>query len=85
MGDTDRKRFVLDTNIRHYEPLVIDSFQQHDVVFPMTALKQPDPIQQLTRYRQESRAPNLGLESSASKKTKFSHHTDMKSSGLVLG
>lgn len=39
MGDTDRKLFVLDTNILLHEPLAIYSFQEHDVVVPMTVLQ----------------------------------------------
>ncbi|QMV13227.1 putative ATPase related to phosphate starvation-inducible protein PhoH [Vibrio spartinae] len=35
MGDTDRKRFVLDNNILPPEPLAIYSFQQHDVPLPI--------------------------------------------------
>ncbi len=38
MGDTDRKLFVLDTNILLHEPFAIFSFQEHDVVIPMTVL-----------------------------------------------
>ncbi|WP_230853538.1 PIN domain-containing protein, partial [Vibrio harveyi] len=39
MGDTDRKLFVLDTNILLHEPFAIFSFQEHDVVIPMTVLE----------------------------------------------
>ncbi len=40
MGDTDRKLFVLDTNILLHEPLAIYSFKEHDVVIPMTVLEE---------------------------------------------
>ncbi|MEZ9929531.1 PIN domain-containing protein, partial [Vibrio breoganii] len=32
MGDSERKIFVLDTNILLHEPHAIYSFQEHDVV-----------------------------------------------------
>lgn len=44
MGDTDRKIFVLDTNILLHEPFAIYSFQEHDVVIPMTVLEELDRI-----------------------------------------
>ncbi len=42
MGETERKLFVLDTNILLHEPLAIYSFQEHDVVIPMTVLEELD-------------------------------------------
>nr|WP_086939645.1 PhoH family protein [Thaumasiovibrio occultus] len=49
MGDTDRKIFVLDTNILLHEPLAIYSFQEHDVVIPMTVLEELDRIKDSKR------------------------------------
>lgn len=49
MGDTDRKLFVLDTNILLHEPLAIYSFKEHDVVIPMTALEELDRIKDSKR------------------------------------
>ena len=49
MGDTDRKFFVLDTNILLHEPLAIYSFQEHDVVIPMTVLEELDRIKDSKR------------------------------------
>ncbi|OLQ92824.1 ATPase [Vibrio ponticus] len=49
MGDTDRKLFVLDTNILLHEPLAIFSFQEHDVVIPMTVLEELDRIKDSKR------------------------------------
>ncbi|MGL6054255.1 MAG: PIN domain-containing protein, partial [Vibrio metschnikovii] len=49
MGDTDRKLFVLDTNILLHEPLAIYSFQEHDVVIPMTVLEELDRIKDSKR------------------------------------
>lgn len=49
MGDTDRKLFVLDTNILLHEPLAIYSFQEHDVVVPMTVLEELDRIKDSKR------------------------------------
>lgn len=49
MGDTVRKLFVLDTNILLHEPLAIYSFQEHDVVIPMTVLEELDRIKDSKR------------------------------------
>ncbi len=49
MGDTDRKLFVLDTNILLHEPLAIYSFQEHDVIIPMTVLEELDRIKDSKR------------------------------------
>ncbi|WP_428772881.1 PhoH family protein [Vibrio sp.] len=49
MADTDRKLFVLDTNILLHEPFAIYSFQEHDVVIPMTVLEELDRIKDSKR------------------------------------
>ncbi|MGF1752925.1 PhoH family protein [Vibrio makurazakiensis] len=49
MGDTDRKLFVLDTNILLHEPFAIYSFHEHDVVIPMTVLEELDRIKDSKR------------------------------------
>ncbi|UXI00999.1 PhoH family protein [Photobacterium sp. TY1-4] len=49
MDDTDRKVFVLDTNILLHEPLAVYSFQEHDVVIPMTVLEELDRIKDSKR------------------------------------
>ncbi|WP_162047183.1 PhoH family protein [Vibrio taketomensis] len=49
MGDMDRKLFVLDTNILLHEPFAIYSFQEHDVVIPMTVLEELDRIKDSKR------------------------------------
>ncbi|RXJ73317.1 ribonuclease [Veronia nyctiphanis] len=49
MGDGDRKFFVLDTNILLHEPFAIYSFQEHDVVIPMTVLEELDRIKDSKR------------------------------------
>lgn len=49
MGDTDRKFFVLDTNILLHEPFAIYSFQEHDIVIPMTVLEELDRIKDSKR------------------------------------
>lgn len=49
MGDADRKIFLLDTNILLHEPLAIYSFQEHDVVIPMTVLEELDRIKDSKR------------------------------------
>jgi PhoH-like ATPase len=42
--DLDRKVYVLDTNVLLHEPLAYLSFQEHDVVIPMTVLEELDHI-----------------------------------------
>lgn len=49
MGDADRKFYILDTNILLHEPLAIYSFQEHDVVIPMTVLEELDRIKDSKR------------------------------------
>ena len=49
MGDTERRLFVLDTNILLHEPLAIYSFKEHDVVIPMTVLEELDRIKDSKR------------------------------------
>lgn len=44
-----RKIFVLDTNILLHEPHAIYSFQEHDVVIPMTVLEELDRIKDSKR------------------------------------
>ncbi|WP_375752419.1 PhoH family protein [Vibrio sp. HN007] len=63
MGDTDRKIFVLDTNILLHEPLAIYSFQEHDVVIPMTVLEELDRIKDSKRdVARDARVAIRGLE-----------------------
>lgn len=49
MGDSERKIFVLDTNILLHEPHAIFSFQEHEVVIPMTVLEELDRIKDSKR------------------------------------
>ena len=44
MDNTDRKLFILDTNVLLHEPLAIYSFKEHDVLIPMTVLEELDNI-----------------------------------------
>lgn len=44
MGQDDKKLYILDTNVLLHEPLSIYSFQEHDVVIPMTVLEELDHI-----------------------------------------
>ncbi|SHO54888.1 PhoH family protein [Vibrio quintilis] len=64
MGDTERKLFVLDTNILLHEPLAIYSFQEHDVVIPMTVLEELDKIKDSKRdVARDARVAIRALES----------------------
>ncbi|CAM2805412.1 PhoH family protein [Vibrio rarus] len=49
MSDSERKIFVLDTNILLHEPHAIFSFHEHDVVIPMTVLEELDRIKDSKR------------------------------------
>ncbi|WP_319783157.1 PhoH family protein [Oceanisphaera sp. IT1-181] len=44
MDDNARKRFILDTNVLLHEPLSIYSFNEHQVLIPMTVLEELDRI-----------------------------------------
>lgn len=44
MGESEAKVYILDTNVLLHEPLSIYSFQEHDVVIPMTVLEELDQI-----------------------------------------
>lgn len=44
MGENEAKVYILDTNVLLHEPLSIYSFQEHDVVIPMTVLEELDQI-----------------------------------------
>ncbi|HHQ4767214.1 TPA: PhoH family protein [Aeromonas veronii] len=44
MDNTDRKLFILDTNVLLHEPLAIYSFKERDVLIPMTVLEELDNI-----------------------------------------
>ena len=44
MGHEDKKVYILDTNVLLHEPLAIYSFQEHDVIIPMTVLEELDHI-----------------------------------------
>ncbi|MGO4997914.1 PhoH family protein [Oceanisphaera sp. W20_SRM_FM3] len=44
MDDNGRKRFILDTNVLLHEPLSIYSFNEHNVLIPMTVLEELDRI-----------------------------------------
>ena len=55
----DRKLFVLDTNVLLHEPLAIYSFEEHDVVVPMTVLEELDHIKD--RKRDVSRDARVAI------------------------
>lgn len=44
MTQDTKKIYILDTNVLLHEPLAIYSFQEHDVVIPMTVLEELDHI-----------------------------------------
>ncbi|KZN46367.1 PhoH family protein [Pseudoalteromonas luteoviolacea] len=59
--DLDRKIYVLDTNVLLHEPLAYLSFQEHDVVIPMTVLEELDHIKD--RKRDVSRDARVAIRS----------------------
>lgn len=54
-----RKLFVLDTNVLLHEPLAIYSFQEHDVMVPMTVLEELDNIKD--RQKDVSREARIAI------------------------
>ncbi|MGL4905339.1 MAG: PIN domain-containing protein, partial [Plesiomonas sp.] len=64
MGTDERKTFVLDTNILLHEPQSIFSFQEHNVIIPMTVLEELDRIKDSKRdVSREARIAIRMLES----------------------
>ncbi|GLS82397.1 PhoH family protein [Paraferrimonas haliotis] len=59
MEPADRKLFVLDTNVLLHEPLAAYSFEEHDVVVPMTVLEELDQIKD--RKRDVSRDARVAI------------------------
>ena len=59
MEQNGRKLFVLDTNVLLHEPLAIYSFEEHDVVVPMTVLEELDQIKD--RKRDVSRDARVAI------------------------
>jgi len=57
----DKKMYVLDTNVLLHEPLAYLSFQEHDVVIPMTVLEELDHIKD--RKRDVSRDARVAIRS----------------------
>ena len=57
--DQDHKVYVLDTNVLLHEPLAYLSFQEHDVVVPMTVLEELDHIKD--RKRDVSRDARVAI------------------------
>ncbi len=54
-----RRIYILDTNVLLHEPLAIYSFQEHDVVIPMTVLEELDQIKD--RKRDVSRDARIAI------------------------
>lgn len=44
MSQEEKKIYILDTNVLLHEPLAIYSFEEHDVIIPMTVLEELDHI-----------------------------------------
>jgi PhoH-like ATPase len=59
MDNTDRKLFILDTNVLLHEPLAIYSFKEHDVLIPMTVLEELDNIKD--RHKDVSRDARIAI------------------------
>lgn len=61
--DQDHKVYVLDTNVLLHEPLAYLSFQEHDVVVPMTVLEELDHIKDRKRdVSRDARVAIRGLD-----------------------
>ncbi|TEW55970.1 PhoH family protein [Psychromonas sp. RZ22] len=61
MTDTPRKFYILDTNVLLHEPLALYSFQEHNVVIPMTVLEELDRIKD--RQKDVSRDARVAIRS----------------------
>jgi len=61
MTDTERKYYLLDTNVLLHEPLALYSFQEHNVVIPMTVLEELDRIKD--RQKDVSRDARVAIRS----------------------
>lgn len=59
MDSDERKLFILDTNVLLHEPLSIYSFQEHDIVIPMTVLEELDNIKD--RQKDVSREARVAI------------------------
>jgi PhoH-like ATPase len=59
MGQEDKILYILDTNVLLHEPLAIYSFQEHDVMVPMTVLEELDQIKD--RHRDISRDARVAI------------------------
>jgi len=61
MTDIARKFYILDTNVLLHEPLALYSFQEHNVVIPMTVLEELDRIKD--RQKDVSRDARVAIRS----------------------
>ena len=61
MTEAVRKFYILDTNVLLHEPLAIYSFQEHNVVIPMTVLEELDRIKD--RQKDVSRDARVAIRS----------------------
>ncbi len=59
MDHDARKLFILDTNVLLHEPLAIYSFEEHDVMVPMTVLEELDNIKD--RQKDVSREARVAI------------------------
>ena len=59
MDSDERKLFILDTNVLLHEPLSVYSFQEHDIVIPMTVLEELDNIKD--RQKDVSREARVAI------------------------
>jgi len=59
MDQDARKLFILDTNVLLHEPLAIYSFEEHDIVVPMTVLEELDNIKD--RQKDVSREARIAI------------------------
>ena len=61
MTEAERKYYLLDTNVLLHEPLALYSFQEHNVVIPMTVLEELDNIKD--RQKDVSRDARVAIRS----------------------
>ncbi len=78
---SDHKTYILDTNILLHEPFAFLSFQEHDVVIPMTVLEELDHIKDSKKdVARDARVAIRGLEDVLRDAT-----PEMMTNGVSLG
>lgn len=80
------KLYILDTNILLHEPLAFTSFQEHDVIIPMTVLEELDYIKDSKKdVARDARVSIRSMENLLQDATPEQMHSGVSMSGLGTG